>query len=646
VTQPVKILLVEDDTLTAEAIVKLLAVPQSYHPPQPYKIDVAEDGQVGLAWAEAIAYDLIILDVILPKLDGIRLCQELRLRQHTVPILLLTAKNGIPDKVAGLEVGADDYVVKPFDPQELLARIRVLLRRNQTPSTVLTWGYLYLDSANHEVRYGEQALTLTHKEYQLLELFLQNSHRVFSRNALIETLWAIDTPPTEGTVTTHIMSLRRKLKLAGADAELIETVYGTGYRLKPLPASPPIPLSPSVADLPSMPAPHEILQPQQTRLAIAHLWEELQDKVKARLPIFDQVLGALQTNRLTRELQHQAAQEAHRLAGSLGIFGFAQGSDLARSLETLLSAPNLTHAQGDALSKQITRLRQATQIVPSTQPHFGQVISASRATQPNLTVNSSRSTVLLVDDDADVAQQLCAEANAWNMQLESVADLAAARIAIAHQPPDVILLDLNFTHSAEDGFALLAELATQTPPIPTLVYTGKNELSDRLKTAELGGQAFLTKTLTSAQVLETVTQVLRQSSLQKIGQNSTLLIVDDTEEDLAILHTLLQPWGFRLVTLSQPQQFWEVLEATQPDLLILDVMMPAPDGIELCRVVRNDSYWSWLPIIFLSAHTDSALLQRLFAIGADDFLSKPIEGSVLVPRILNRLVPLIRQPQF
>ncbi|MBI4781160.1 MAG: response regulator [Oscillatoriophycideae cyanobacterium NC_groundwater_1537_Pr4_S-0.65um_50_18] len=638
-TQPVKILLVEDDTLTAEAIVRLLAVPQPHHPP--YKIDVAEDGQIGLEWAKAIAYDLIILDVILPKLDGIRLCQELRLRQHTVPILLLTAKNGIPDKVAGLEVGADDYMVKPFDPQELRARIRVLLRRNQTPFPLLTWGDLCLNSANHEVSYGEQALTLTHKEYQLLELFLQNSHRVFSRSALIENLWAIGTPPTEGTVTTHIMSLRRKLKLAGADAELIETVYGTGYRLKPLLASPPI--AASGADLPSGSVPHEISQPQQTHLAIARLWEELQDKVKARLPIFDQVLVALQTDQLTLELQHQAAQEAHRLAGSLGIFGFTQGSDLARSLEALLSDSNLTHAQGNAVMKQITKLRQALNLAPP-KPHLGQITAAPILARPNLAVNSSRPTVLLVDDDANLAQQLCGEAHAWNIQLESVLDLAAARVAIAHQPPDAILLDLNFAHSPEDGFDLLAELATQRPPIPTLVYTGKNELSDRLKTAQLGGQAFLTKNLTSAQVLAAVTQVLQQSTLQKIGQDATLLIVDDTEEDLAILHTLLQPWGFRLVTISQPQQFWEVLESTQPDLLILDVMMPGIDGIELCRVVRNDSSWSRLPIVFLSAHTDSTLLQRLFAIGANDFLSKPIEGSVLIPRILNRLASLTRQP--
>ncbi|MGH2415644.1 MAG: response regulator transcription factor, partial [Microcystaceae cyanobacterium] len=227
-----RILLVEDDECIAQTLEQVLGE-------QHYVVDIAPDGQVGWDLWEAFTYDLILLDVILPKLDGIEFCQRLRSRGDQTPILLLTAQSSSTNKVMGLDAGADDYVVKPFEFQELLARIRVLLRRRKSlTASVLEWANLRFDPSTCEVTYSSQVLHLTPKEYRLLELFLRNHHQVLTRSAILENLWSVEEAPNEDTVTAHIKSLRQKLKQAGAPANFIETVYGLGYRLK-LPLSSP-----------------------------------------------------------------------------------------------------------------------------------------------------------------------------------------------------------------------------------------------------------------------------------------------------------------------------------------------------------------------------------------------------------------------
>lgn len=222
-----KILLVEDDERIAGALAEALS-------DQHYAVDIASDGELGWDYIEVYEYSLILLDWMLPKLDGIQLCQRIRRCGLHTPVLLLTAKDTSTDKVIGLDAGADDYVVKPFDLQELMARIRALLRRgNTTLPPILEWGKLRLDPGTTDVCYGPQLLHLTPKEYQLLELFLRQSHRTLNRSAILEALWASEEPPGEETVKVHIRSLRQKLAAVGA-TDFIETVYGLGYRLKPL----------------------------------------------------------------------------------------------------------------------------------------------------------------------------------------------------------------------------------------------------------------------------------------------------------------------------------------------------------------------------------------------------------------------------
>ncbi|MBF2047953.1 MAG: response regulator transcription factor [Elainella sp. C42_A2020_010] len=229
-----RILVVEDDIQLAEVISEALSR-------RHYAVDVAKDGNAAWKWVELVKYSLIVLDLTLPKLDGIRLCQQLRQvapnqpahQNKTSPVLMLTARDTVTDKITGLDAGADDYVTKPFDLEELMARVRAALRRGSSTTTAdLCWGALHLNPETHEARYDNQPLLLTPKEYALLELLVTNGRRVLSRSGIIERVWSHDDAPLEETVNSHMRGLRQKLRALGAPDNFIETVHGLGYRLK------------------------------------------------------------------------------------------------------------------------------------------------------------------------------------------------------------------------------------------------------------------------------------------------------------------------------------------------------------------------------------------------------------------------------
>lgn len=221
-----RVLLVEDDQYMSQALILTLTK-------QNYAVDVVTDGEMGWEFINSYPYDLIVLDVVLPKLDGISLCQRLRQSKRGTPVLLLTGQGASSDKVSGLDAGADDYLVKPFDIEELLARVRVLLRRSATPPIIeLSWGRLCLNPGSCEVSYAGQPLHLTPKEFRLLELFLRHPGRVFSREDILAHLWSSADAPSEATVSTHLTGLRNKLRAVGSSEDVVETIYGIGYRLK------------------------------------------------------------------------------------------------------------------------------------------------------------------------------------------------------------------------------------------------------------------------------------------------------------------------------------------------------------------------------------------------------------------------------
>lgn len=223
-----RLLLVEDDVYFAEALAEAFI-------DQRYVVDVVCNGEDAWQQVNSLEYDLIVLDLTLPGLNGISLCKRLRAHHYGIPVLILTGHDTTTDKVNSLDAGADDYVVKPVELQELLARIRALLRRgNSRIYPILEWGRLRLDPSTYEVTYEDQHLQLTPKEFSLLELLLRNGRRVLSRSVIIENLWSLETPPEEDTVKAHIKSLRQKFKAVGAPSDLVETVHSVGYRLKKL----------------------------------------------------------------------------------------------------------------------------------------------------------------------------------------------------------------------------------------------------------------------------------------------------------------------------------------------------------------------------------------------------------------------------
>lgn len=219
-----RILLVEDEKAIASVIRRGLEAAR-------FEVDVASDGEEGLALALEREHAVIILDLMLPKRDGWSVCEELRARRVVTPILMLTARDGAQDKVRGLETGADDYLAKPFDFSELVARVRALLRRDKIHRTrMIRIADLEIDTVAGTVRRDGKDLHLTRREFTLLEALAANEGRVLTREAILERVW-MDEESYSNTVDVHIGLLRKKVD-AGRSARLIHTVHGVGYTLR------------------------------------------------------------------------------------------------------------------------------------------------------------------------------------------------------------------------------------------------------------------------------------------------------------------------------------------------------------------------------------------------------------------------------
>jgi len=198
-----------------------------------FEVALAADGSQGLESAAAIQPDLVVLDVLMPGVDGLEVCRELRAQGSRTPILMLTARDAVADRVEGLEAGADDYLVKPFALEELLARVRALLRRSTEPrrDTALEFANLRLDPVSYSVTRGGRELELTRTEHLLLEFLLENPRRVLSRELIFDRVWHYDFGPTSKALDVYIGYLRRKTE-SGGEPRLIHTVRGVGYVLR------------------------------------------------------------------------------------------------------------------------------------------------------------------------------------------------------------------------------------------------------------------------------------------------------------------------------------------------------------------------------------------------------------------------------
>ena len=220
-----RLLLAEDEEAMAEAIIAYL----EYHH---YEVDWASNGTDALETARMGIYDVLVLDIMMPGMDGLTVLRTLRGEGNITPVLLLTAKGEVRDKVVGFESGSDDYLTKPFALEELRVRIDALTRRSQNyQGEQLTFGNLTLDKSGYALRVGEKTCSLSHREYHLIELFMRNPHIYFSADTLLDRVWGMDAEVEYGTVWVHISGLRKKLESLGADAE-IQSKRGVGYALE------------------------------------------------------------------------------------------------------------------------------------------------------------------------------------------------------------------------------------------------------------------------------------------------------------------------------------------------------------------------------------------------------------------------------
>lgn len=668
-----RILLVDDDEALMESLTQRLI-----H--QRYAVDIATNGASARSYLDLFNYDLVVLDLMLPDGDGIEFCREFRSAGYRNPVMILTATESTPEKVKALDAGADDYIVKPFSFDELCARIRALLRRDsQGLPPILHWGPLALDPSTCEVSYHHQPLRLTPKEFAMMELFLRHPHRVYSLSSIIDDLWSFEDPPGEDAIRTHIKGLRRKLKLAGGPKDLVKTVYGLGYRLNEkmpeLLAVEPVavdaaaidssetianlaapwsrlwPAPPSIETATAVPLGQESIQAmlESRREAISQACERYLMAANAQIETIEAAATAVLAGDLEADLHSRSQMNAHKLAGSMGSFGIAEGSRIARQIEAHLrtiaepskgiapsnleSNPEFNlepNAEPEALAQLVKQLRESLE--QATVPESTALILAS--------VQSGAPLLLIVSEDERLSELLARAAaeSYFQVQVVAASELAEA-LSLSTRMPDLCLLDMPTT--AEPFLDLIRQIK-QTPGLPVVALGHQLPLSERLNLVQHGVALVGDRQAHPSQIMAAVAGVL------KAGTNQIkVAIADDDPQLLSLLKTSLEPWGFDVRTFETARSLWQWLssaptaEASPADILALDIEMPEMNGIELCRVLRADTRFQNLPILFLTAHQENHLRLQAFQAGADDFINKAIAPAELALRLRNQLARAI-----
>ena len=362
------------------------------------------------------------------------------------------------------------------------------------------------------------------------------------------------------------------------------------------------------------------------RGALDAIWARSRPATLARVAELERAAASLHAGSLPREARRDAERQAHKLAGSVGTFGFWGASALAREAERLLEgeAP-VTPADALRLSTIAEQLRAQ---LDGAEPRAA--ITSVRLPEPTAeALRTAHARLLVVSDDTVLAERLAVEARSLGINVIAVRSVHEARAMLAGTI-NAMLLDLTLRDA---GIPFLEELHLGHPALPVIVISDGAHFLDRVEAARLGGRGFLQKPVRPSQVVD----FLRDSLFVVRGATSTIVAVDDDPALLAMIEALLQPLHARVVPVTDPLRVLNVLAETSPDLVILDVDMPHLNGIELCRVLRNDPRWASVPVLFLSARTEPDVVTHMFECGADDYVAKPVLGPELVARVRNRL---------
>lgn len=481
-----KILLVEDDSYTQEVLQATLTK-------QNFLVDGATDGETAWELLGQFTYDLLLLDVMLPKLDGISLCRRLRQAENPILIMLLTTRDKLTDKLLGLESGADDYLTKPIDLQELTARIHTLTRRNPLVSnSILTYDRLCLDPISRQVTYNGQLLKIGRKEYLILELLLRHPHQVFNRSEIIDRLWSLDQEiPTEATVKSHIRSIRRKLEQVGGE-DLIETLYGQGYRLNPALEKPP-----ALEEINSI---------------TANVWERAYSKSLDKITELEQAIAILQSGNLEETLRQQTVFTAHKLAGTLGVFGFEIAAQLSQQIEDVFRLP-------------IVPPESATQLWQWIQALLRELDGTQRSIAPSNTQSSETSTwqntrILAIDDDPNVLNQIQSILNAQGMQTHCLTQATKLWEVMEQVKPDLLIVDILLPEI--DGLALCQQIRNlpRWAWLPILVLSTRSDRQTVNQVFTAGADDYISKPIVPEELITRLTNRLnRHQLIQQLANN-------------------------------------------------------------------------------------------------------------------------------
>lgn len=669
-----RILLVDDDNALMESLAAQLIQ-------QRYAVDIAADGDTAKTYIDLFNYDLIVLDLMLPDGDGIEFCRRFRASGYGNPLMILSAKENTEQKVKALDAGADDYVVKPFDFDELCARIRALLRReNQGLPTVLAWGALKLDPSTCETTYHDVAIRLTPKEFSLMELFLRNPSRVYSLSAIIDDLWSFEAPPGEDAVRTHIKGLRRKLKTAGAPKDLIKTVYGLGYRLNESAYQPERRSEQTLKQTSEQTLEQTLEHPLELREQLAQACRRYLRTASRQIAALEKATAKFATaaeaqHSIDPELYQESHVNAHKLAGSLGSYGIPAGSKTAAKIEAQLQEGTLPFVMTVPVAVQLKywtgQLRQ--QIDQAT---VQAVIEAT-----SVAIKESTPLVLVVSAERQFVQQLEEQAEVTQLRVQALASTEQAirlfnRCAIDATAdtttdtstgttedvlvalPDLVVIDVGVDgdtagSQAKPNVEKVRSLVTaikQNHPAPVMVLGQQIPLEHRLKLIKQGVEVVTDRAIVASQIMTIATELVTAETSQ-----IRIAITDDDTQLLSLLKSSLAPWGFQVTTFTSANKLWTWLntqntiapdtrthQTSAVDMIVLDVAMPGIDGIEICQVIRADARFQSVPILFLSQYQEDALRIKAFQSGADDFIDKAIAPIELATRLRNQLARACR----
>lgn len=411
-----KILLVDDDK-------QLIQLIQNKLKQDHYVVEIAKSGEYALNLMREDSYDLLLLDVVLPDMSGFDVCRALRSQGHRMPILILTGKDQTSDKVAGLDAGADDYLVKPFELDELAARVRALLRRDAEAATpTFSYGALVFDPVSRRLTYEGQLVELRPKELAIMELMLRYPTHIFDPDTLLDRLWTLSDCPGKATIKAHIRSLRQRLSAAGAD-NIIETLYGQGYRLNPSYAE--------ISDLNKTLQSDKLSPVLPSQEVIHQTWQQVQSLTWNRLTrLRDLLLDSPNVQNIAK-----AAELAHQLKGTLGTFGFEQASEQAKLIESRLSESGPVEAQVIAkIQVQVEMLLQNLRQQTKSHPLTANLLSTEKIP------------VLVVFHDCIWAEQLRQISQDFPFHISCCSPLNVMNYLI-EQIPHVIVIELVPTES-------------------------------------------------------------------------------------------------------------------------------------------------------------------------------------------------------